>query len=183
VPSKPGQPLPQPRKPEERARCKELYQSGLNYREIAEETGVPKATLAVWAKREQWKRDKSDALAITTPTPVADDVPDDLATAAAEYELNMRRASVIVSRRIAQMEPDTIVARADRIKQLDSTARKALKIETEKPFQVIQIGVLAQPVKVRPGQRDRLGAPKQLLQADERDTITLDAEVTESSTQ
>jgi hypothetical protein len=139
--------LPPPRPAAERSKARELYLADKSYQEISEETNIPVSTLRNWCARDGWKLAKSqpDEFEIVPSREEIDTaIPDTLQECAEEYESNMAAASVIVSRRIAQMPPDEVVQKADRIKQIDSTARKALRIENDRPLTVIQIGVLAQ---------------------------------------
>jgi transposase-like protein len=163
--------LPPARPKEQRERAIALFEKGERSFVIARELSIPDSSVRSW--RKIWRKKGGKEVEIVPPTEgVEADLPDTLQEAAEEYESNMRRASVIVSRRIAQMEPDAIVSRADRIKQIDSTARKALRIESEKPLSVIQLAVLCQPV--RPSKKDdgRLRStrnPAVLLEAESAD--------------
>lgn len=134
--------LPPPRSKEERDRCRIMFESGSSYREISEIVGTPVSTLRVWNKREKWVRASSEQLAIT-PATIADDIPETLPEQAAEYEDNLRRAAVTFSRFVAELPGEAITAKAQNLKAVDQTARKALRIETEKPMQVINLAVLA----------------------------------------
>ena len=138
--------LPQPLPMATRLEAKRLWEAGESYNAVAAVLNVAASSIKTWRKRDAWSRkpESSDEFAIVEPVAIEPDATDlTLEEAAEEYEQNMRAASVIVSRRIAKMEPDQVISRADRIKQIDATARKALRIETEKPFVAIQIGVLA----------------------------------------
>jgi len=165
--------LPDPHPLEIREKARLLYeQQGLRLVDIESEIGINRRTVANWKRRDSWQR-KSESSALAISEPIETDMPDTIEEAAQEYETNMRRASVIVSRRIAAMEPDAIVQKADRIKQIDATARKALKIETEKPRVVIDIGVLAgvrgpYPHRVPSGLADTLHNREQLRRIEER---------------
>ncbi len=138
--------LPPPRPAAERSKARELYLADKSYQEISEETNIPVSTLRSWCARDGWKRtSQPDEFEIVPSREEIDTaIPDTLQACAEEYESNMAAASVIVSRRIAQMSPDEVVHKAARIKEIDFTARKALRIENDRALTVIQIGVLAQ---------------------------------------
>jgi hypothetical protein len=162
--------VPPQRSKEERNRAESLYRSGKSYREISEAlNNLPISTLRNWCRRHAWKITKPDTAIVTAASEELGEVPGDLPSQQEEYENNMRRAAVAMSRKVAMMPAEEIVQKADRIKAADQTSRRALRIESEKPFAVIQIGVLAAPYKVKRHKRDvgQLGAPPptQLIEA------------------
>jgi hypothetical protein len=135
--------LPPPRSKEERDNSRRLFEAGDSYRAICDATGVPISTLRVWKAREAWQKPDSQlATAPATREEIDTAVPDTLQECAEEYESNMAAASVIVSRRVAQMPADEVVHKADRLKSFDGVARRALKISEDKPRCAIQIGIL-----------------------------------------
>jgi hypothetical protein len=141
-----------PRPKEQRERAKQLWQSGQNLEAVALAVNAPRETIKSWRHRGKWVRQPVEAAPIV-PTEIVDvDVSDDLTEQQQEYEQNLRKAGVLFSRKIAAMEPEEVLQKADRVKQLDSTARKALRIESEKAASVIQLAVLCAPV--RPAERN-----------------------------
>jgi Phage terminase small subunit len=154
--------LPRPRSLEERDKAKSLYESGATCRTISDELAVPASTIRVWALRDKWQKSEPQT-AIVPQSEIEELIPDSLSACAEEYETNMATASVIVSRHVAQMPANEVVQKADRLKSFDGVARRALKIESEKPRCVIQLAVLASS----PARHQ-----KQLSEASE--TLTLD---------
>lgn len=71
------------------------------------------------------------------------EIPDELREQAELYETNLAKASVILSHAVAEMQPDEMLQKSSKIKDLDTVARKCLKIEHAKPATVIQIGLLS----------------------------------------
>jgi len=133
--------LPPPRSKEERDHARRLYEAGEGYRAVSEAIGVPISTLRVWSKRDRWQKPHSQAAIV--PQSDRDPIPDTLDECAREYEANLAASAVIVSRRIAEMDADDAIRQSDKLKSFDGVARRALKIESEKPRVVIDIGILA----------------------------------------
>lgn len=146
-----------------------MFEAGASYREINETVGTPISTLRVWCKRDEWKvAAKPDQLA-TSPATLDDDVPIDLPSQQQEYQTNMARAAVVMSRKVAAMPSEEVIQKADKLKSLDVVNRKALKIESEKPVCAIQIGVLCQPVRASKKDDGRLRFthnPVELIEAE-----------------
>jgi hypothetical protein len=138
--------LPTPLPMDQRKRARELWESGESYGSIEAALGVNKSSLKSWRARDGWTREKSESTELVIAETV-DDVPTDLADQQQEYEQNLRKAGVLFSRKVAAMQPEEVLQKADRVKQLDSVSRKALRVETEKPICAIQIGVLCAPVR------------------------------------
>jgi hypothetical protein len=164
--------LPTPLPMDQRKRARELWEAGESYGAIECELGIKISSLKSWRKRDGWTRTKPDVAIAPATSPELVDVPDDLPSQQEEYESNMRRAAVAMSRKVATMPAEEIVQKADRIKSADQTSRRALRIESEKPFSVIQIGILAAPI--RPAKKDdgRLRSshnPTVLLEAESAD--------------
>jgi len=132
--------LPAARSLEQRDRAKRLYEAGEPYRAISDTLAIPQSTLRIWRKREQWQREPQVAI---VPQSDRDPIPDTLDECAREYEANLAASAVIVSRRIAEMDADDAIRQSDKLKSFDGVARRALKIESEKPRVVIDIGILA----------------------------------------
>ena len=144
----------QPHPRELRERCFELFKAGRQFVDIAHETRVAAPTIRSWASRERWKErvaiaqeqpglspDAQIALAIRQEQQIK--IPDELREQAELYETNLAKASVILSHAVAEMQPDEMLQKSSKIKDLDTVARKCLKIEHVKPATVIQIGILS----------------------------------------
>jgi len=145
-------PLPPPLPVEVRARALALHANGVPSVEIADRVGVKATTIRSWIRRQR-KKDHPPAqpivpsvVEIAAPDEYAE-IPEDLPEQARVYEENMREAAVKFSHHVKNLPAEQIAAKADRIKSLDVVNRRALKIETEKPATVIQLGVLCQPVR------------------------------------
>jgi len=120
-----------------------MFESGSSYREISETIGTPISTLRVWAKRDSWSRTKIETDDLILPADTVDaDVPDDLPSQQEEYQSNMAKTAVLVSRRVVAMQPDEVIAKSDKLNRFDTTARKSLKLESDKPVPVINLAVL-----------------------------------------
>jgi len=141
--------LPTPLETALRQQARTLWEAGESYGAIESELGINPATLKSWRKRDAWARPTES---VASPVKVidlvtteeAEDVPENLVERAIEYEQNVGRSAVVLSRRIAKMGPDEILKNADRVKKLDDVSRRALRIERPPatPNSVIQIGVL-----------------------------------------
>jgi len=133
--------LPTPLDTALRQQARSLWEAGESYGAIECEIGVKPSTLKSWRKRAAWTRTKPDELAIVEQREELE-FPEDLPSQVEQYEDDMRRAALTFSRYVAGLAGETITAKSQHIKHGDSTARKALNIETEKPRCAIQIGVL-----------------------------------------
>ena len=71
----------------------------------------------------------------------ADEIPSDLtlSEAQSEYEAAMRREALLFARSLADMPEAQKLVHADKIKKRDKLARKALKLETEKPRTILPL--------------------------------------------
>jgi hypothetical protein len=140
---------------EARLRCFNLFKEGKPCTDIAYETGISAGTIRVWASREKWREQMKIARAnpeMDNETIVALakqgeplDLPEELAEQQALYQGNMSKAALVMSGRVAKMDGDEIVQKADKISKADIVARKALKMTEKTPFTFIQIGLLSQP--------------------------------------
>jgi len=66
-----------------------------------------------------------------------------LSEAQVEYETHSQAAALRIARIIKRTPDAQLIASADKIEKLDKIARKALKLETEKPRSAINIRLLA----------------------------------------
>jgi len=75
----------------------------------------------------------------------ADEIPSDLTLSEAqkEYEAAMMREALLFARSLAEMPESQKLVHADKIEKRDKLARKALKLETEKPRSVLNLTLLA----------------------------------------
>jgi len=148
-----------PKHPKEiRDKAFRLFVEGKHPNDISYELQIPVGTLYNWMRRDKWEIRKTaeqagvDAetsvrvakqLAKTTkptePTNLT------LTEKQERYQELMGDAAVRLADHVATLEGPQLVAAADKLLKADQIARKALKLETEKPSTVIQIGVLAQP--------------------------------------
>jgi len=144
----------QPHPKEIRQRGFELYKQGKPFVDIAHELKIAAPTLRSWASREKWREqvklmqvdpglNRETALTLAIKQAEEIEIPESLRDQAALYEGNLAKASVLLSHTIAGMEPDEMLQKSSKIKDLDAVARKALKIEQPRPATVIQIGLLS----------------------------------------
>jgi hypothetical protein len=136
-----------------RERAFALYQEGKPYTDIAYELRVSSGTIRVWASREKWKEqvkiaranpeiDRETVVALAKREEPLLDIPEELTEQQALYQANMSKAALVMSEGVAGMNAEEIVSRADKISKADIVARKALKMEPERPVPLIQIGIL-----------------------------------------
>jgi hypothetical protein len=108
-----------------------------------------------WSCDNKWKQRREELRAkqratdagSTSPDPALVDVlPENLSLleAQVEYE-NYTKATALRIARIIKRTPDAqLIASADKLEKLDKIARKALKLESEKPRMAINIRMLAE---------------------------------------
>ena len=147
--------LPAPLPMDQRRRARELWESGESYGTIESQLDVKVSTLKSWRARDKWTRTKpsSDELAVI-PTEIVEDVPD-LPTLAEKQEFFQEKtsdAAVKLAAHMGSLDGPQLVQHADKLLKATQTARKSLKLDTERPACVIQLGVLCAPV--RPARRD-----------------------------
>lgn len=140
--------LPSPHPKELRDRARSLYESGAGYQEINEATGLPCSTIRNWRKRDSWCRANSHPdfeLVIADDVPAeAEEIPSELWDQQNFYQEKMSDSACRLAAYVATLKGEQIAAKATNLLKADAVSRKALKLETERPFQIIQIGVLAQ---------------------------------------
>jgi hypothetical protein len=138
--------LPAPRPAAERSRSRELFLAGSTYQEISEETNIPLSTLRNWCARDGWKLAKLQPdfeLVIADDLPEAEEIPSELWDQQNFYQEKMSGAACRLAAHVATLQGEQIAAKADKLLKADQVARKALKLSEDKPFQIIQIGILA----------------------------------------
>jgi len=141
--------------PELREKAFKLYCEEITFATISERWDVPVKVLQRWSCDNQWKQRREELRAkqratdagSTSPDPALVDVlPENLSLleAQVEYE-NYTKATALRIARIIKRTPDAqLIANADKIEKLDKIARKALKLESEKPPMAINIRTLAE---------------------------------------
>ena len=131
-----------------------MYLDGKPLTDIAFETRIPASTIRAWSRRDQWDARKGVAIAMSMDAETARaveiasqppqiDTPTDLAEKQTEYQKKFSDAAVRLARHVATLQGPELIQQADKLAKADAVARKALKLETEKPSTVIQIGILA----------------------------------------
>jgi hypothetical protein len=106
-----------------------------------------------WSCDNKWKQRREELRAkqratdagLTSSTPALVDAPPEnltLSEAQVEYETNSHAAALRIARIIKNTPDAQLIASADKIEKLDKIARKALKLETEKPRAAINIAML-----------------------------------------
>lgn len=126
--------------------------------DIARELKLPVGTIYSWSKRDAWsgrlEAQRLTGIDAETSKTVAKVVkvyqsrvePSnlDLAEKQQHYQAKLGDAAVRLADHVATLNGSELVSQADKLLKADQIARKALKLESEKPSTVIQIGVLAQ---------------------------------------
>jgi hypothetical protein len=141
--------------PELREKAFKLYCEEITFATISERWDVPVKVLQRWSCENKWKQRREELRAkqratdagSRSPDPALVDVlPENLTLleAQVEYE-NYTKATALRIARIIKRTPDAqLIASADKIEKLDKIARKALKLESEKPRMAINIRMLAE---------------------------------------
>ncbi len=141
--------------PELREKAFKLYCEEITFATISQRWDVPVKVLHRWSSDNQWKQRREELRAkqratdagSASPDPAFVDVlPENLSLleAQVEYE-NYTQATALRIARIIKRTPDAqLIASADKIEKLDKIARKALKLETDKPRMAINIRMLAE---------------------------------------
>jgi hypothetical protein len=162
-----GKPLggltPHPK--EIRQRAFALYQEGKPFVDIAHEIRVAAPTIRCWALREKWrqrvqiarenpKMDDEAIVALAKREEPLLEVPPELSGKQALYQTNMQTAAIAMSERVKEMGADEALSRAAKIKDLDAVARKALKLESDKPVALLQLNILTGAGRQHPRSAD-----------------------------
>lgn len=143
----------------------QLFKQGLSHPDIARRLGLLHSTIQRWSSRQKWKLRllqevspstaprEAGSSASTPGCPPADIKcqPADSQSVSpltfeekqAAFEDIMSNQALRIAKVISELPDASLVVAADKIKSLDATARKALKLEAEKPGTVINIGLLA----------------------------------------
>src|SRR5439155_12985442 len=141
--------------PELREKAFKLYCEEITFATISERWDVPVKVLQRWSCDNKWKQRREELRAkqratdagSTLPAPALVDVlPENLSLSEAQLDYeNYTQATALRIARIIQRTPDAqLIASADKIEKLDKIARKALKLESEKPRMAINIRMLAE---------------------------------------
>ena len=140
--------------PELREKAFKLYCEEITFATISERWDIPVKVLQRWSCDNQWKQRREELRAkqratdagLTSPNPaLVDPLPENLSLSEAQLEYeNYSKATALRIARIIKRTPDAqLIASADKIEKLDKIARKALKLEDEKPRSAINIRLLA----------------------------------------
>jgi transposase-like protein len=147
--------------PEFKERGYRLYEQGKSNPEIAKELRIPLSTINRWSSKEKWKLRKQLAglhetelgpglVPNSSLTDEAEqralDREKTLPEAQRDYEETMQAQALRIMRAIEEIPDELLIANADRIAKLDLTARKALKLDSNKPRQLINIALLSHGV-------------------------------------
>jgi len=141
--------------PELREKAFKLYCEEMTFATISERWDVPVKVLQRWSCDNQWKQRREELRAkqratdagLTAPDPVLVDVlPENLSLleAQVDYEKYTQATALRIARIIKRTPDAQLIASADKIEKLDKIARKALKLENEKPRMAINIRMLAE---------------------------------------
>jgi Phage terminase small subunit len=128
--------------------------------DIAFELRLSPGLIRSWKKRDRWSQRIQVAKAnpqmgheeIVTLAKRDDldlEIPPELAERQTEYQDKLGAAAIRLANHIENMDGDELVQKADKISKADAVARKALKLETEKPHSLINLAVLCQPAPNR----------------------------------
>src|SRR5438552_16647437 len=141
--------------PELREKAFKLYCEEITFATISERWDVPVKVLQRWSSDNNWKQRREELRAkqratdagSTSPDPaLVDALPENLSLSEAQVDYeNYTQATALRIARIIKRTPDAqLIASADKIEKLDKIARKALKLESEKPRMAINIRFLAE---------------------------------------
>lgn len=160
APASGGQVQPHPREKRDQARA--MFLAGKPPVDIAYEMQLPAATIRAWASRENWKEHKQVADAVpalnaetcgtlarvlvqtieqTEPTNL------ELEEKQTEYAATMGDIALRIARHVATLEPEKMLAAADKVSKWDGVNRKALKMESDTPRPLVQIALLSTPTE------------------------------------
>jgi hypothetical protein len=150
-----------PHPPELKEHGYRLYEQGKSNPAIAAELEIPLSTINRWSSKEKWKlrrqfasRPGTELGAGLAPNSSLTDEAEQraldrektLPEAQRDYEEAMQTQALRIMRTIEEMPDELLIANADRIAKLDLTARKALKLDSNKPRQLINIALLSHGV-------------------------------------
>jgi transposase-like protein len=140
--------------PELREKAFKLYCEEITFATISERWDVPVKVLHRWSCDNKWKQRRDELRAkqratdagSTSPDPALVDAPPENLTlfeAQLDYETHTQATALRIARIIKRTPDAQLIASADKVEKLDKIARKALKLETEKPRSAINIRLLA----------------------------------------
>jgi transposase len=141
-----------PHPPELKERGYRLYEQGKSNPAIAAELGIPLSTINRWSSKEKWKLRRQFASRpgseLGALAPTNQDILDEISQLTFEekqtrYDEMMSEEALRVAYAVRSLPPQALLANADKIKKLDETARKALKLEEDKPKTLINIALLS----------------------------------------
>jgi Putative ATPase subunit of terminase (gpP-like) len=172
--------LPAPIDAVVRQKARDLFFSGeSNCCEIARQLSLSENTVRGWCAREKWRAqlkiaenrptlpvEKREELA-KSEGPLFEPTNLDLAEKQEHYTQSTTDAACRLADHLATLNGAEIVKSADKILKADQIARKALRLETDRPAVLIDLKILSAPV--RPSKKDdgRLRstrAPVQLIE-------------------
>ena len=156
--------MPHPKEKRERAFA--MFAEGKTYEDIAFELRIPAPTLRAWASRDKWSERKqivaaapdldaatsqTVAKALAKSSSVDLETSDlELAEKQARYQAAMGDVALKIANEARTLEGDELFAKAGKLKDLDAIARKALKLESEKPTTVINVALLSHSTDKQP---------------------------------
>lgn len=137
---------------EQREEAYRLFASGLSLPTVSEKLGITVYTVRNWSMRFHWRNrmlteaakaglvpiDRASGVTSTKETESLS-----LAEAQGKYEETMQAQALRIAQIIKETPDAQLFAGADRIKKLDETARKALKLESDKPRTMVNIALLS----------------------------------------
>jgi transposase-like protein len=144
--SVPGLPASRPK--DQREAAFKLYAEGKTVQDIAFELAIPQATVRTWKNRDGWAARLKDPTltpeAAVLATRMAQDIeiPETLPERQEQYQEQLGEAAMRFAHHVSTLEGPELVQQADRLKKIDEVSRKALKLESERPNTVIQLGIL-----------------------------------------
>ena len=140
---------------EQKEEAYKLYASGMKLIDVGPKLGIKASTIGKWSSRYKWRNRKiaelREAGFVPKVSPEAGrpnkstEIPENMTLSEAQtfYEERMRREALEFVAELANMPQALKLAAADKIEKRDKIARKALKLETEKPPVAINIRMLA----------------------------------------
>jgi hypothetical protein len=130
-----------------------MFKQGKQFVDIAYEIGVAAPTVRSWAMREHWRQQvkiaqeqpelKPEEIVALARRGEEIEIPEALAEQQKLYQGNMAAAAIALSERVKDMGADEALSKSSKIKDLDAVARRALRLESEKPTALVQLNILA----------------------------------------
>ncbi len=148
---------------EVREKAFDLWRKGSNFDEVGAKLSIPPATIAGWSARLKWKARRhvmengGDLVKAGFCAPPAEETPDTISREAIDgmsfdekqqaYTDALASEAVRMAQIVRALPSNQVLSNADKIAKLDATARKALRLETDKPAIVVNVGFLAGPAE------------------------------------